>query len=181
MVCVCVFVGVGWGCTLYEIWWRWMGSLPLIKNVRKLFNWKMHYLLLWLKLNLNKITVIWIMEKSAGWKLNKWKTINKLPVAGNLIVILLGYYIIVATTCFLLKDVILLWSVDCHSGSSMNSIHTGIIDMCTNLAPANNSTIINCTTSCIEKGRDKLLISTLLFYFINCPCCMQLVIHGLWA
>ena len=140
MVCVCVFVGVGWGCTLYEIWWRWMGSLPLIKNVRKLFNWKMHYLLLWLKLNLNKITVIWIMEKSAGWKLNKWKTINKLPVAGNLIVILLGYYIIVATTCFLLKDVILLWSVDCHSGSSMNSIHTGIIDMCTNLAPANNST-----------------------------------------
>ena len=30
-------------------------------------------------------------------------------------------------------------SLDLHSGSDINSIHTGIIDLYTNLAPANNS------------------------------------------
>ena len=75
------------------------------------------------------------------WKLNKWKTIiNELPVAGNPILILLGYYISVATAGFLLYDVILLESLDWHSGSNMNSIHTGIIDMYTDLKPANNAT-----------------------------------------
>lgn len=65
---------------------------------------------------------------------------NELPVAGNPILILLGYYISVATAGFLLYDVILLESVDWHSGSNMNSIHTGIIDMYTDLKPANNAT-----------------------------------------
>ena len=46
----------------------------------------------------------------------------------------------VATTGFLLDDAILLESLDLHSGSNMNSIHKGIIDLYTNLAPANNST-----------------------------------------
>ena len=35
---------------------------------------------------------------------------------------------------------ILLESLDLHPGSNANSIHTGIIDLYTNLAPANNST-----------------------------------------
>ena len=45
---------------------------------------------------------------------------NKLPVAGNPLLILLGYYISISTTCFLLDDEILLESLDLHSGSSMN-------------------------------------------------------------
>ena len=55
----------------------------------------------------------------------------------------IGYYISLATTGFLL-DVILLESLveslDPHSGSDMNYINTGITDLYTNLARANNST-----------------------------------------
>ena len=59
------------------------------------------------------------------WKLNKL-IIHKLPGGGNPILIL-GYYISVATIGFLLDDVILLESLDMHSGSNTNSLHTDII------------------------------------------------------
>ena len=68
------------------------------------------------------------------------KTINKVPVTDKPILIFLGYYFGVVTTGFLLDDVILLESLDLHSESNTNSIYTGIIDLHTNLAPANNST-----------------------------------------
>ena len=61
--------------------------------------------------------------------LNKSIKINKLPVAGNPILVLLGFYISVATTDFLLDGVILLESLDLHSGSNANSIYTGLIDL----------------------------------------------------
>lgn len=75
-----------------------------------------------------------------NWKLNKWKAINKLRVASNPILILLGYYIYVTTTDFLLDDVIVLESLDLHSGSNTNSVPTGLNDLYTNLTLANNST-----------------------------------------
>ena len=71
------------------------------------------------------------------WKLNKWKATNKLLVADNPTLILLGYYFSVATTGFLMDNMILLESLDLHSGSNMNSIPTDIIDLYTNF---NNST-----------------------------------------
>lgn len=74
-----------------------------------------------------------------NWKLYKWKAINKLRVAFNPILILLGYYIYVATTGFLLDYVIVLESLDLHSGSNANFMHTGLNDLYTNLTLANNS------------------------------------------
>ena len=71
---------------------------------------------------------------------NKWIAINKLPIASNPILMLLGHCISVDTTGFLLDDVILLESINLHSGSNINCIHTGIIDSYTNFVPANNST-----------------------------------------
>ena len=62
------------------------------------------------------------MFLSATMKIDYVKN-NKLPNAGNPILILLGYCICVATTGFLLDDVILLKSLDLHSGSDMNSVH----------------------------------------------------------
>ena len=64
---------------------------------------------------------------------------NKLPVADKPVLIFLGCYISVVTTGFLLDYVILLESLDLHSGSNSNSIYIGI-DLHTNLVPANNST-----------------------------------------
>ena len=71
---------------------------------------------------------------------NKWIAINKLPIASNPILMLLGHCISVDTTGFLLDDVILLESINLHSGSNKNCIHTGIIDSYTNFVSANNST-----------------------------------------
>ena len=44
------------------------------------------------------------------------------------------------TDCSVATTVSRFESLDLHSGSNMNSIHTGTIDLYTNLAPANNST-----------------------------------------
>ena len=79
-------------------------------------------------------------------------------MAGNPILILLGYYISIATTGFLLDDVILLKSLDLHSGSNTNSIHTGIINLYTNLVPANNSTNNNSTV--LYRKEERYIIRT---------------------
>ena len=97
--------------------------------------------------------------------MNKWITTNKLPVANKPILIFLVYYISVVTTGFLLDYVIPLESLDLHSGSSTNSIYIGIIDLHTNLVPANNSSNNKLDYHPVWK-RGEVYYQSPLFFFI---------------
>ena len=89
---------------------------------------------------------------------------NKLPVADKPVLIFLGCYISVVTTGFLLDYVILLESLDLHSGSNSNSIYIGI-NLHTNLVLANNSTN-NKLHYCPVWKRGEVYYQSPLFFFI---------------